>query len=88
MMLNNIERPPHKQNWALCVKELLSRWDFMDAWTFQEVGNVKMFIDIFTIRIRDGFMQEWHSRLQNSTRSRFFITFGNFNYQRCYIEVS
>ena len=56
MMLNDIERQPHKQNWALCVKELLSRWDFMDAWTFQEVGNVKMFIVIFTIRIREVFM--------------------------------
>lgn len=32
MMLNDIEEQPLKQNWALSVKQLLSRLGFMDVW--------------------------------------------------------
>ena len=81
MMLNDIEEQPLKQNWALSVKQLLRRLGFMDVWVFQVVGNVKLFIDIFKLKLRDIFMQDWHSRLESSTRSRFFIHTANFQYQ-------
>ena len=71
----------------LSVTELLIGLGFMDVWVYQGVGNVKMFMNIFKIRVRNIFMQEWHSRLLNPTRSRFFITLANFNYQR-YLEKS
>ena len=58
----------------------------MDVWGFQGVSNVKMFINIFKIMVMDVFMQEWHLRLQNSTRSRFFITFAILNYKR-YLHI-
>ena len=87
-MLNDIEEQPLKQNWALSVKKLLSRLGFMDVWIFQGVGNVKLFIDIFKLRLRDIFMQDWHSRLENSTRSRFFIHIANFQYQTYLDKVS
>ena len=34
----------------------------------------------------DVFTQDWHSRLQNSTRARFYLTFANFQYQK-YLDV-
>ena len=39
MMLNDIETRSLKQNWALSVKQLLSRLGFMEVWVSQEVGN-------------------------------------------------
>ena len=51
----------------------------MDVWVYQGVDNVKLFIDISKLRLRDIVMQDWHLRLENSTRSRFFIHIANFS---------
>ena len=50
-------------------------------WIFQGVGNFKLFIDIFKLRLKDIFMQDWHFRLENSTRShQDLICITNFQY--------
>ena len=60
MMLNDIEKEPLKHSLALPVKQLLSRLGFMDVCVLQDVGklNVKLFIDIFKLRLNDIFMQD------------------------------
>ena len=67
----------NKPNWALHVKTLLSVYDFRDIWEAQGVENPKSFLEIFKQRI-DKFVQEWHSRLENSTRARTFINIKSF----------
>ena len=42
-MLNDLNLQPLKQNWASCVKNLLSRLGFLDIWEAQGVGNVNAF---------------------------------------------
>ena len=86
MMLNDIVKQPLKQNWALSVKNLLSRLGFMDVWVAQGVGNKEAFLEIFKLRVKDIFIQDWHSRLDNSTRARCFITFAKFQYQQ-YLDI-
>ena len=46
MMLDDIEIQPLKQNWASCVKDLLSRLGFMVVWESQGVGNMETFLSI------------------------------------------
>ena len=43
-------------------------------------------LNIFKQRVRDVFTQTWHSRLENSTRARCFLTFADFKYQE-YLDV-
>ena len=58
---------------------------FMDVWLAQGVGSVAGFINVFKIRVRDVFIQEWHARLENSTRARFYMYISNFKHQ-IYLE--
>ena len=46
----------------------------------------KNFLEIFKKRIKDNFMQEWHSRVENSTRARTFINTTSFKYQP-YLDI-
>ena len=85
-MLNDITLQPLKQNWASCVKNLLSRLGFLHVWETQGVGNENAFLKIFKQRITDNFTSNWHSRLENSTRARSYLTFANFQYQK-YLDI-
>ena len=65
----NFERKP---SWALSVKNLLLRSGFGDVWYSQGVGNESLFLIHFQNRIHDIYKQEWHTRLENSNRARFY----------------
>ena len=80
--LNDLTLQPSKQNWASCVKDLLSRLGFLEVWEAQGVGNANAFMNIFKQRIKDVFTQQWHARLENSTRARCYLTFATFKYQQ------
>ena len=82
MILNEIDLNPPKQNWALSVKHLLSRFDFMEVWVAQGVENEQAFLVEFKTRLNNIFMQDWHSRLEASTRAMFYNTFAQFRYQK------
>ena len=43
------------------------------------VGNKNMFE--FKQRLNDGFMQNWNSRLEESSRANFYTLFSNFDHQ-------
>ena len=80
-MLNDSETHPHKENWASSVKSLLSRLGFFEVWLAQGIGNSGGFLNIFKTRVKDIFIQDLHSRIENSSRARFYITFANFKRQ-------
>ena len=86
MMLNGMEINPNKQNWALMVKHLLSRLGFLEVWNAQGIGNIRNFLSIFKLRVKDVYVQDWHSRLENSTRARFYINVAKFQYQQ-YLDI-
>ena len=86
MMLRDLELNPNKQNWASMVKHLLSRLGFLEVWNGQGIGNISNFLMIFKTRVKDIYIQDWHSRLENSTRARFYINIAQFKYQK-YLDV-
>ena len=61
IMLNDSKTHPHTENWASSVKSLLSRLGFFEVWLAQGVGNSVGFLNIFKTRVKDIFIQDWHS---------------------------
>ena len=59
MMLNDMEINPNKQNWASMVKHLLSRLGFLEVWNAQGIGNIRNFLSIFKLRVKDVYIQDW-----------------------------
>ena len=57
----------------------LTRFGFMEVWDFHGAGNEKSFLAEFKKRANDIFLQDWHSRLEESTRARFYITVANLS---------
>ena len=83
MMIQDSHSFPNKPNWALHV---LTIYGFGNAWEAQGVQNAKAFLEICKQRVKDTFIQEWHSRLETSTRARKFIHITKFNYQP-YLDI-
>ena len=81
VMLRDLDFQPDKENWASLVRQLLSRLGFMDVWLAQGVGSIAIFINIFKQRVKDIVSQEWHARLENSSRARCYNQISSFNYQ-------
>ena len=81
MQIEDMRNNPDKFNWASSVKQLLSKYGFMNVWLSQGVENSNSFLQIFKQRVRDIFIQEWHERLENSTRARFYVNIANFKHQ-------
>lgn len=75
MMLNDIVLFPNKINWAKLVRNLLSTLGFNDVWLQQGVGNTELFLIELKQRLNDNFIQNWNSRLENSTRAIFIGVF-------------
>lgn len=75
------ELHPTKVSWVTLLRNMLSIMGFQDVWFQQSVGNSTAFINIFKERLRDINMQNWNSRVENSTRSTFFRSIVSFEYQ-------
>ena len=58
----------------------------MDVWYSQGVGDINNFLRVFKIRIKDISVQDWHARLENSSRVRLYITISNFQFQK-YLDI-
>ena len=74
MMLNDLSVLPLIRNKVSFVKYLLSLLEFGIVWETQGVGNIEFVLTIFKQRVRDVFAQDWHTRLENATPARCYIT--------------
>ena len=81
VMLNDIELSHNCVNWASNVKVLLSSLGFHEVWVNQGVGNKNVFLRVFKQRLTDCFIQNWNSRLSESSRASFYSIFPSFEYQ-------
>ena len=75
LMLNDIENKPTCVNWASKVKFFLSSLGFNEVWINQGVGDRNAFLQIFKQRLSDSFLQDWNSRLTESSRANFYSLF-------------
>ena len=81
LMLNDLDRLPNKANWASLVQNLLMSLGFYDVWLVQGVGNYERFIAVWRQRFTDNFIQNWHSRLEDSARAVFYKSIASFQFQ-------
>ena len=81
LMLSDLHRKPNSVNWASKVKDLLSSMGFYDVWLAQGVGNKNVFLSEMKLRLKDNFVQNWQSRLADSSRARFYSLFSTFDHQ-------
>ncbi len=80
-MLTDIIDLPTKSNWASLVRTLLSNYGFYHVWLNQGVGNVHTFLSIFKQRVTDIFVQQWQSRINDSSRALFYKNVCEFKLQ-------
>ena len=50
-------------------------------WLNQGVGNKNNFLEEFKIKLNDNFVQNWNSRISESSRATFYSLSSNFNFQ-------
>ena len=58
----------------------------MEVWISQGVVSLNNFLNVFKVRVKDIFMQDWHSRLDSSSRARFYVSISNFEYKK-YLDI-
>ena len=81
IMLRDLERNPAIKNWASLLRNLLFTMGFNEVWLQQGVGNYNNFISVFNQRLSDVFIQNWHSRIEESSRAVFYRSFATFQFQ-------
>ena len=69
--LNTIDRNT-SYTWARSVRQLLFKYGFGEVWFNQGVGNIECFYVVFRNRVCDVFKQEWHGRIEDSSRADFY----------------
>ena len=86
LLIDDLILFPHKKSWVSLLRDLLASLDFYDAWVYQSVGDSKLFLSLVQQRITDQFIQNWESRLNDSTRAIFYNTFRKFVFQP-YLDI-
>ena len=76
-----------KENWASAVRDLLCMNGFAFAWWNGSVGDETHFLTEFQQRLKDCFIQNWHSRLEPSGRYEAYKTFKSVLEKEKYLEV-
>ena len=85
-LYRDISNKPTSINWVSLLRDLLFRLGFPEVWYHQSVGDVKLFLHLVKQRIHDQFLQNWSSRLDNSSRAIFYSRIANFSFQP-YIDM-
>ena len=81
MMLRDMDLKPNSVNWASLIKHLLMSLGFYDVWLAQGVEDYNVFILALKQRLSDNFIQNWHSRLESSSRATFYSSVAIFQLQ-------
>ena len=56
---------------------LLSNCGLMHAWLNQGVGNETLFLKTFEQRLKDIFLQDWHTRIAENSKLQLYNYFKN-----------
>ena len=63
------------------VRDILLSLGFYEVWLQQGVKNYSKFISLLKQRLNDNFIQNWHARIDNSTRALFYKSVAIFQFQ-------
>ena len=81
LMLRDINQLPNKVNWASLLRDLLMSLGFYNVWLNQGVGSYNEFMSVLKQRLTDNIVQNWSSRLDNSSRALFYRSIASFKFQ-------
>jgi hypothetical protein len=71
------------ENWVTEVRNELYRNGFGYAWESQSVVNPKLFILQYVQKLKDQFIQTWHSRCMENAKLNFYVLYkNNFNIEK------
>ncbi len=88
MMIDDINDSPTKTNWASLVKSMLESHGFYHVWVNQGVGDVEIFLSVLKQRLSDVFIQQWHARIDTSSRALFYKNVCEFKLQYYLKDIS
>ena len=81
MLKSDIELFPNRNNWCSLLKQLLCTLGLYHVWLAQYVGNEDVFLFLVKQRLNDHFVQNWNSRLDESSRAKFYRQISSFKFQ-------
>ena len=76
-----------KTTWASPIKSLLFKFGFGYVWLSQDVGNSKYLLCLFAERIKDCYLQDWLSKLNESSKAEHYRNFKNLLDVEKYLSV-
>ena len=80
VLYNDSLNIPDKTSWVTLFRDLLSNLGFRHVLIQQNVGDKKVFLSLVKQRLSDTFVQNWNSRLTDSSRALFYRTL-SFGYK-------
>ena len=80
VLYNDSLNIPNKISWVTLLRDLLSNLGFRHVWIQQNVGDKKAFLCLVKQSLADTFVQNWNSRLTDSSRALFYRNF-SFGYK-------
>ena len=81
LMLNDLAEWPYIQNWAALAKNMLSILGFFHVYVAQGARDEKNFLSLLKQRVNDHFIQNWHQRLNESSRALLYRQIYIFQFQ-------
>ena len=64
-----------RETWASSVKQLLYLYGFRNYLGVQEIGDMDLFLSVFSQRLKDRATQNWRDTIDNSNRCYFYKNF-------------
>ena len=86
MMVADLESKSTITNWASLIRHLLLSMGFKEVWLQQGVCNYKNFNALCKQRLSDNFIQNWHSRIEESSRAFFIGLLLHFSFNHILIK--
>ena len=82
----DVQANPTQVNWMSLVRDLLCNLGMQYAWLEQSVGNVNIFLSLIRQRLTDNFIQNWNSRINESTRALCYKNISSFSF-KAYLDT-
>ena len=77
-ILNDMVLFPNKYKWAIRVRNLLNNTGFSIVWQNEGKANEIAFLTLLQQRLQDMFIQDWHLRLDFSSRASLYHNLSSF----------
>ena len=86
LSLNSLQQRDYNC-WVKFIRDTLEINGFGDVWLNQGVADIDIFMHCLKDRLKCTFWQDWHGRLENSTRAIFYRSIRQVPQYQSYLEI-